>query len=135
MSSFIKNFFGAPKPARRKPKEVTGDATKDPPVGSTKCGDYYFTGIKKSKTEGYKWDGVYWKRGKEKLVHFGKAGEKDFTQHQEKDRKDFYDFKHKDDNLSNLMSSKALEKWILWDKPTVELGVKSYKSKLSKSEK
>lgn len=133
MSSFISNFFGETK---KKPvrKKCLTDKTKQP-VGSVKYGDYYFTGIKKSSKPDNKYDAIFQnvKTGKERRVSFGNKKEKDYTQHKDKSLKEFYEFKHRNDKIDNLMSATALNKYILWNKPSVDLGVRSYKRKLADS--
>lgn len=126
-SEFLSNFFGRPvkKTNVVKKKRVSSTVKKNvtKPV-------YVFDGIQKSKTDGKKYDAVFVRssNGTKKIVSFGKSGEKDFTQHGDKEMRDFYDFKYKKkQDWGNLMSPQALNKWICWDKPTLEKGISSYK--------
>jgi len=135
----LKSFFGSDVPKRKKSVSKSTKKIKSvkefPPPGSVKYNDYYFTGIKKSKSEGRKYDAIFVKEnGKQKTVSFGKKDEKDFTQSKDKDAKEFYLYKlnKKGTDIKNLMSSAALETHILWDKPSLDSGLKSYKNKLKK---
>lgn len=134
MSDFLSNFFGKDvksKSISKKTKTINS-AKKTKPINSakkTKIPEYKFEGVKKSSTEGKKYDAIFLKsNGTKKLVSFGKSGEKDYTQHKDKDLKEFFDFKYKSkQNWKDLMHPQALNKWILWDKPSLDSGVSSYK--------
>jgi len=144
MSTFISSFFGTEKKPIRKSKVSTNGSTKVSTNGSTKVSTngstkvstklplsyngYHFKEIKKSKTEGKRYDAIFInvKNQKEKKVSFGQKGEKDFIVLQDKNMRDFYDFKNKDKPIRDLMSRQALEKYILWNKPTLESSIKDY---------
>lgn len=132
MSDFISNFFGQQKPVRkRKVSKPIVKKTKSsvPPKKTTKASldSWKFGGVKKSKTEGKKYDATFIRNGREKIVSFGKKNEKDYTQHKDREMKEFFDFKYKQkQNWKDLMNPQALNKWILWDKDSLEKGIKSY---------
>ena len=136
-NDFLNSFFGVKqKPQRkRKTSESKKEAPKSSiPKGSVPYKNYYFLDIKKSKGD-KKYDAIFMnsKTGKNKIVSFGKKGEKDYTQHNNKDLLEFYDFKHKKkENWNDLMSSAALNKYILWNKKTLESSIRDYKSKLKR---
>ncbi len=159
MSDFLNSFFGRDIPKKKTTKSKTTNATsKDkltnknvgnkstfkidpkslkkeeyiPPGGSVKYKDDYFLGIKKSKKPSFKYDAIFAnaKTGKERRIGFGKKSEQDYTQHKNKDMKEFYDFKHKKEDWKDLKSTQALSKWILWNKISLESGLRDYKSKL-----
>ena len=128
MSEFISNFFGQNKPIVKRKKSIKVSKTNKPnkPASSDKI---EFSGVKKSKVEGKKYDAIFIKpNGTEKIVSFGKSDEKDYTQHGDKELKEFFDFKYKSkQNWKDLMHPQALNKWILWDKSSLDKGVASYK--------
>ena len=134
MSDFISNFFGQQKPvrksktAKRAQKRVQKSTKTTKPKVTKKPKEVItFKGIKKSKVEGKKYDATFIRNGREKVVSFGKKGEKDYTQHKDREMKEFFDFKYKKkQNWKDLMNPQALNKWILWDKNSLEKGVKSY---------
>lgn len=127
MSDFISNFFGQQKPVRKR-KTSRKTVKSKPSIKTTKSKESVeFKGIKKSKTEGKKYDATFIRNGREKVVSFGKKGEKDFTQHKDREMKEFFDFKYsKKQNWKDLMHPQALNKWILWDKNSLDKGIKSY---------
>ena len=129
-NNFLDSFFGVKQKPQRKRK--ISESKTNQPKGSVLYKNYYFIDIKKSKGD-KKYDAIFMnsKTGKNKTVSFGRKGEKDYTQHNDKDLLEFYDFKHKKkENWSDLMSSAALNKYILWNKKTLEGSIKDYKSKL-----
>ena len=134
MSTFINSFFGTHEKPKRKSKiDKKVDKKVDNKVDNklnTKLSynGYCFKEIKKSNTEGKRYDAIFInvKNQKEKRVSFGQQGEKDFIALQDKNMRDFYDFKNKDKPISDLMSRQALEKYILWNKPTLESSIRDY---------
>jgi hypothetical protein len=62
-----------------------------------------------------------------KKVHFGDKRYEDFTQHKDEERKKRYVQRHKNDNLENPLSPGSLSMFILWEKPSLEEGIKFYK--------
>lgn len=122
-------FFGDKKPAKTvsKPKVKTSAIPSD----AVEYKGYKFVGVKKSKTEGKKYDAIFVNdKSKTKTVSFGNIAERDYTQHKDKKMKEFYEFKNKDKKITDLMSAYALESIILWSKPEFDSGVKAYKSRL-----
>ena len=147
MSSFLSNFFGTNKTAKRrseikksskKSKSVTKSKSKrNSSMGGKPKGikykDYYFQDIKRSRTVGKKWDAIFLNdRGKEKRVSFGKSGRKDYVDHNDKDLREIYDKKYKKkENWRDLMSRGALDKWVLNNKQSFNSGFRDYKSRLN----
>ena len=67
-----------------------------------------------------------------KVVSFGNTNYSDFTIHKDKDRKDRYLKRHeKNENWSNPITSGSLSRWVLWEKPSLEQGIKYYKKRFS----
>ena len=86
--------------------------------------------IKRSSKPEKKYDAVFERDGRTKTISFGTAGMSDFTKHGDEDRKNRYLKRHsKHENWNKPDSAGALSRWILWNKPTVESGIKSYKNK------
>lgn len=148
MSDFINSFFGIKsekksskkRPSRgvsNKSRKMSVETNKGPP-NSVYYNGYYFIDIKKSKTEGKRYDAIFLnaKTNKEKAISFGKKGEKDFIALQDTKMKEFYDFKHqKKEDWKNLMSRAALNKYILWNKNSLEASIKDYKRRLKNNVK
>lgn len=132
-NDFLTSFFGSSKPPQRKKKvekKVVADIPQ--PKGSVLYKGYYFLDVKKSKGGDKRYEATFMnaKTGKNRMVSFGKKGEKDYIQHNNKDLLEFYDFKHKNEDWRDLMSSAALNKYILWNKKTLEGSVRDYKKRL-----
>lgn len=138
MSDFISSFFGKneTKPLRKaEVKLKTIKSEKKPITKTEKSLEYTLEKLTKSKDPLKKYDAVFkTPSGKEKIISFGKKGEIDFTQNNDKNLREFYDFKNsKKFEKANLISSEALNKWILWNKPTIEDSIKSYRKKLKEN--
>jgi hypothetical protein len=92
-----------------------------------------------SKTDGYKYDAVFMDEDKEKVVHFGADGYKDFIIYNREDgkilanqRKDLYIMRHKmREDWNDPTSRGALSRWVLWNLPTLEASIESYKKKFN----
>jgi hypothetical protein len=124
------NLFGDKK------KKVKGEKSEIKfPRGAVKYKDYYFDSIRKSKKVDKKYDAVFLNSttGKEKLVSFGSKKEKDYTQHNKAELKKFYEIKNKNKDYTDLMSSSSLNKYILWNKKTVDGGLRDYKRMLKEA--
>ncbi len=135
-NDFLTSFFGSSQPPQRKKKIEKKVADVPQPKGSVLYRGYYFIDVKKSKGGDKRYEALFTnaKTGKGRTVVFGKKGEKDYTQHNNKDLLEFYDFKHKKkENWGDLMSSAALNKYILWNKKTLEGSIRDYKRRLKLS--
>ena len=63
-----------------------------------------------------------------KTTHFGAKNYSDFTKHKDPARKQRYLNRHRArENWNDPMSAGALSKWILWNKPTLQSSISSYK--------
>ena len=64
---------------------------------------------------------------KVKTTHFGASGYEDYTTHGEIQRKMNYIARHKDkEDWKDYMSSGALARFILWNKPTLTASIDDY---------
>jgi hypothetical protein len=87
--------------------------------------------IRKSHKKEKKWDAVFEKNGKEKVVPFGQKGYSDYTKHKDKTRKARYLKRHSGmgEHWQKPDTPGALSKWVLWNKPTFEASVKDFKKR------
>jgi site-specific recombinase XerD len=85
--------------------------------------------IRKSHKKEKKFDAVFEKNGKEKVVPFGQKGYSDFTKHKDKTRKQRYLKRHSGmgEHWEKPDTPGALSKWILWNKPSFDASVASFK--------
>lgn len=95
-----------------------------------------FKGLEPSTLSKKKFDAyfTYTKDGKkhEKKVSFGAAGYSDYTQHKDKQRRENYRSRHKNDNIQNPLSPGALSWYILWGNSTsIKENIKAYRSKFN----
>ncbi len=118
-------------------KSTSKKAPSAPSVPGT-YGNYKFKKIKASK-EGAstKYDAYFIniKNDKEKVVSFGSKSAKYYPDIQDKNYKEFILKRHPLPKNIDLMSRKALERYILWNKKDVKSSVESYKKLLKSSDK
>jgi hypothetical protein len=77
--------------------------------------------------------------GKERVVHFGSAKNKDFTIYYKTEGKEkaekmkaAYLARHKvNENWNNPLTAGSLSRWILWNLPTVSASIKDFKKRFS----
>jgi len=87
--------------------------------------------VKKSHKKEKKWDAVFEKNGKEKVVPFGQKGYSDYTKHKDKTRKARYLKRHSGmgEHWQKPDTPGALSKWILWNKPTFKASLADFKKR------
>jgi hypothetical protein len=88
--------------------------------------------VRKSHKSEKKWDAVFEKNGREKVVSFGAAGMSDYTKHKDKTRRARYLQRHKGmgENWNQPDTPGALSRWILWGPSTsFRQSVKAYKKR------
>jgi len=87
--------------------------------------------IRKSHKAEKKWDAVFEKNGKEKVVPFGQKGYSDFTKHKDTKRRTRYLKRHSGmgEHWQKPDTPGALSKWVLWNKPTFRASVKDFKKR------
>ena len=71
--------------------------------------------------------------GKKKTLHFGMAGANDYTITNDKEAKKRYIKRHTNsrENFEKFDSPSSLSRYILWEKTSVEAGIKYYKKRFN----
>jgi hypothetical protein len=89
--------------------------------------------IRKSHRREKKWDAVFDKNGKEKVVSFGQKGYSDFTKHKNVTRRQRYLKRHSGmgESWNKPDTPGALAKWILWNKPSFRASVSDFKQRFN----
>ena len=59
-----------------------------------------------------------------KSINFGQKGASDYTKHKDKERKERYLQRHKNDNYNNYLYPSFYSTNLLWNKPTITESVK-----------
>jgi len=87
--------------------------------------------LRKSRTKGKKWDAVFDKDGKERVVPFGAVGYSDYTKHKDVTRRARYIKRHtgKGERWGKPDTPGSLSRWILWNKPSLSASVADFKKK------
>jgi hypothetical protein len=87
--------------------------------------------VRRSHKKEKKWDAVFEKNGREKVVPFGQKGYSDYTKHKDKTRKQRYLKRHAGmgEHWSRPDTPGALSKWILWNKPTFKASLADFKKR------
>jgi hypothetical protein len=88
--------------------------------------------VRKSHKSEKKWDAVFDKNGREKVVSFGAAGMSDYTKNKDKTRRALYLQRHKGmgEHWTQPDTPGALSRWILWGPSTsFRQNLKSYKKR------
>lgn len=136
-----KKRFMDVKPKRKKTKTVKKDKTVKKIKATPRSGEYKnytFKKIKPSKEgSGTKYDAYFInaKNDKEKVVSFGSRDAKYYPDIQDKNYKNFILKHHPIPDNIDLMSKKALERYILWNKTDIKSSIESYKKMLKRSGK
>jgi len=84
--------------------------------------------LKKATTQGKKYTAIFYDndRRKIKTTHFG-SDMSNYTIHKDDERKQRYLARHRaNENWDDYMSSGALSRWILWQKPTISESYNDY---------
>jgi TorA maturation chaperone TorD len=89
--------------------------------------------IRKSHKSEKKYDAVFEKDGKEKVVPFGQKGYSDYTKHKDSTRKLRYLKRHSGmgEHWTQPDTPGALSKWILWNKPSFKDSVADFKKRFN----
>jgi hypothetical protein len=85
--------------------------------------------IRRSHKKEKKWDAVFEKNGREKVVPFGQKGYSDYTKHKNKTRKQRYLKRHSGmgEHWTQPDTPGALSRWILWNKPSFKASLADFK--------
>jgi len=92
-----------------------------------------FKTLRRSRNPEKKWDAVFEKEGKEKVVSFGAKGYSDFTKHKNVTRKARYIKRHSGmgEHWSKPDTPGALSRWILWNKPTLKGSLRDFRKRFN----
>lgn len=127
------------KPTTTKKPKTTSKKSKTESKTVSKTNtykNYKFKKIKPSKEgSSTKYDAYFIniKNDKEKIVSFGSRGAKYYPDIQDKNYKNYILKHHPLPDKIDLMSKKALERYILWNKTDIKSSVESYKKLLKSS--
>jgi hypothetical protein len=92
-----------------------------------------FKTLRRSRNPEKKWDAIFDKDGKEKVVSFGAKGYSDFTKHKDVTRKARYIKRHSGmgEDWNKPDTPGALSRWILWNKPSLKGSLRDFKKRFS----
>jgi hypothetical protein len=92
-----------------------------------------FKTLRRSRNPEKKWDAVFEKDGKEKVVAFGAKGYSDFTKHKDVTRKARYIKRHSGmgEDWNKPDTPGALSRWILWNKPSLKGSLRDFRKRFS----
>jgi hypothetical protein len=90
-----------------------------------------FKTLRRSRNPEKKWDAVFEKEGKEKVVAFGARGYSDFTKHKDVTRKARYIKRHSGmgEHWNKPDTPGALSRWILWNKPSLKGSLRDFRKR------
>ena len=72
------------------------------------------------------------KNGRKRTTHFGLSGADDYTKTRDKQQKQRYLSRHRqNENWNNPVSAGALSRWILWNKETRGASITDYKKRFN----
>ena len=85
--------------------------------------------IKKSHRPEKKYDAVFERNGRHKVISFGAAGMSNYTKHKNATRKARYIKRHggMGENCRKPDTAGALSRWVLWNKKSFRASVADYK--------
>ena len=89
--------------------------------------------LRRSRNPEKKWDAVFEKDGKEKVVAFGAKGYSDFTKHKNTTRKARYIKRHSGmgEHWNKPDTPGALSRWILWNKPSLKGSLRDFRKRFN----
>jgi hypothetical protein len=92
-----------------------------------------FKTLRRSHNPDKKWDAIFEKDGKEKVVAFGARGYSDFTKHKNTTRKARYIKRHSGmgEHWNKPDTPGALSRWILWNKPSLKGSLRDFRKRFS----
>lgn len=92
-----------------------------------------FKTLRRSRNPEKKWDAVFEKDGKEKVVPFGQRGYSDFTKHKNTTRKARYIKRHSGmgEHWNKPDTPGALSRWILWNKPSLKGSLRDFRKRFN----
>jgi hypothetical protein len=92
-----------------------------------------FKTLRRSRNPEKKWDAVFEKDGKDKVVSFGAKGYSDFTKHKNTTRKARYIKRHSGmgEHWDKPDTPGALSRWILWNKPSLKGSLRDFRKRFN----
>jgi hypothetical protein len=92
-----------------------------------------FKTLRRSRNPEKKWDAIFEKEGKEKVVSFGARGYSDFTKHKNATRKarDIKRHSGMGEDWNKPDTPGALSRWILWNKPSLKGSLRDFRKRFS----
>ena len=88
--------------------------------------------VRRSLKKGKKFDAVFDKDGREKVVSFGAAGMSNYTKHKDSKRMRRYLTRHrKSEDWNTPDTPGALSRWVLWNKPSFEDSLADFKKRFN----
>jgi hypothetical protein len=89
--------------------------------------------VRRSHKKEKKWDAVFEKNGREKVVSFGARGMSDFTKHKDTRRKSLYLKRHSGmgEHWNQPDTPGALSRWVLWNKPSFKTSLSDFKKRFN----
>jgi hypothetical protein len=88
--------------------------------------------VRRSLKKGKKFDAVFDKDGREKVVSFGAAGMSNYTKHKDSKRMRRYLTRHrKREDWNKPDTPGALSRWVLWNKPSFEDSLADFKKRFN----
>ena len=88
--------------------------------------------VRRSLKKGKKFDAVFDKDGREKVVSFGAAGMSNYTKHKDSKRMRRYLTRHrKSEDWNKPDTPGALSRWVLWNKPSFEDSLADFKKRFN----
>jgi hypothetical protein len=87
--------------------------------------------IRPSHVAAKKWDAIFEREGRTKVVPFGQKGYSDYTKHKNPTRKQRYLDRHSGmgEHWNQPDTPGALSRWVLWNKPSFRASVKDFKKR------
>ena len=88
--------------------------------------------IKPSDKPNKKYMALFEDKHEFRIVYFGASGYTDYTTNHDDEKKRLYLLRHrKNENWNNPMTSGALSRWILWNKPTLNESISDFKKRFN----
>jgi hypothetical protein len=88
--------------------------------------------IKPSDRPNKKYMAMFEDKHEFRIVYFGASGYTDYTTNHDDEKKRLYLLRHrKNENWNNPMTSGALSRWILWNKPTLNDSISDFKKRFN----
>jgi hypothetical protein len=88
--------------------------------------------VRRSLKKGKKFDAVFDKDGREKVVSFGAAGMSNYTKHKNSKRMRRYLTRHrKREDWNKPDTPGALSRWVLWNKPSFQDSLADFKKRFN----